>query len=108
HRAKCLQPRLFSHEPPVTVYQSRLIGHQVSVTKLPPRQLEEYIFEIRMPVQIAHVAPALELVHERIGVARVAEHRLAGALAALAQRSPERFRPALRAVAVDLDHLRLD
>src|SRR5262245_58518225 len=79
-----------------------------SVAQLPSGQLEKHVLEIRRTVQETKIAPALEVVHERVGVARVAEHRFTGSLAALAARSSELPRPALGGVAVDLDHVRLD
>src|SRR5262245_18910513 len=61
-----------------------------------------------MPLEVAHVATALEIVNQPIGVARIAEDRFSRYLAAFAVRFSERLRPALRALTVNLDDLRLD
>src|SRR5215471_2452796 len=97
-----------SYAASVTHSQSRAISHEPSVTKLTSGQLQKDVLQIGMPMQIAHVVAPLELVHQRIGIARVAKNRFAGLLAPLAQRFSERLRPAVRAFPVDLDDLRLD
>src|SRR6185503_15092485 len=79
-----------------------------SISKLAAGQLQKHVFEVGVAVQIAQIAAALQIVHQRIGVARVAEHGFAGSLAAFAMRLAEFARPALGAVAVHLHYLRLD
>src|SRR3712207_4958801 len=71
---------------------------RMSSTKLRAGQLEEQIVEVRGPVQVTQSRLAVERMHERVGIVRVAEHRLAGARATIALAAPEAVGPALRPV----------
>ena len=90
------------NHPPITIHYPR-----ISVSELAAGELQEDVLEVRVAVEVAQVVAALEILDQRAGIARVAEHGPARLLAAFAARAAGCARPALSNVTVDLDHLRL-
>src|SRR5688572_30436149 len=78
------------------------------VAQLAAGQLEEHILEVRRAMEVAQVFAPVEIVHQSVRVVRIAENRLAGALAALGGSSADLGSPIFRIFPIDLHDLRFD
>src|SRR5258706_10119327 len=88
--------------PPVRGIGKRSFAH------LPPGELQEQVLEVRAPVHEAQARLPAQVLDRAVGLAQVAEGGFAVQLGAIAQRLALRLEPRLHAVAVHLDHFRLD
>src|SRR5688500_5200402 len=78
------------------------------VAQLATGQLEEHILEVRRTMEVTQVLAPVEIVHQSVRVVRIAENRLAGALAALGGSSADLGSPIFRIFPIDLHDLRFD
>src|SRR5207245_6425801 len=77
------------------------------VTQISSRELEEYVFQARAPLQVGKILSFRKRAQQRLGVHAIAEHRVAGPLDAAAERS-RLAQPRLEPRPVHLDHVGLD
>src|SRR5690242_2122655 len=80
----------------------------ISITQIAPGELQKHIFQVGRSMQIAKLASILECGERPFFIAKIAKHRLADALDALADRSPALLRPPPSGIAIDFNHGRLD
>src|ERR1044071_6834232 len=78
----------------------RLFSIRGLVAQVASGQPEKKVFEVRVPVQERQLGLLLEIVQQRLHVLRIAEYRLPGALAALAQRFAASGGPRMCAVTI--------